>query len=288
MTQPNINKNNNFLKVENKLEEMFAGIEDDRPGSIKIDEIPKELISESVESDNKPELELTNLPKTTKAVKRSIVKNDESCPSPRKKKKQLKKRKQQNKGGKGKNKIGNKFNSSFAASLKEKSKIKEELNETVTKNYKGPFVQVKADGTLSVVNTPMEDDPEKAQNKFKPKKTLHSHNANERNKIRGLHVSTLSKKYDADTTDVSWKCVFCKMGPHKSGLGDLFGPYFVTTTCDDFQLSQIDPENDVFKSKRTKQEMKQRYLGALPVAGVSGNVDGMVRLFCKQFNPIIF
>lgn len=277
MTQPNINKHNHFLKVENKLEEMFAGIEDDRPASIKIDEIPKELIADSVESDNKTELELTNLPKTTKAVKRSIVKNDESCPSPRKKKKQLKKRKQQNKGGKGKNKIGNKFNSS-SASLKEKSKIKEELNETVTKNYKGPFVQVKADGTLTVVNTPMEDDPEKAQNKFKPKKSLHSHNANERNKIRGLHVSTLSKKYDADTTDVSWKCVFCKMGPHKSGLGDLFGPYFVTTTCDDFQLSQIDPENDVFKSKRTKQEMKQRYLGALPVAGVSGIVDGSVSL----------
>lgn len=252
---------------------MFAGIEDDRPASIKIDETPNELIIvEKLDSDNK-EIELTNLPKTTKAVKRPIVKNDESCPSPRKKKKQLKKRKQQNKGGKGKNKIVNKFNSN----LKEKSKIKEEtLNETILRNNKGPFVQVKTDGSLVVVNTPIEDDPEKAQNKFKPKKSLHSHNANERNKIRGLHVSTLSKKYDADTTDVSWKCVFCKMGPHKSGLGDLFGPYFVTTTCDDFQLSQIDPENDVFKSKRTKQEMKQRYLGALPVAGVSGIVDESV------------
>lgn len=259
---------------------MFAGIEDDRPSSTKIDEIPKELIVESLESDCKTELELKNLPKTVKAVKRPIVKNDESCPTPRKKKKQLKKRKQINKGGKGgKNKIGNKFNSG-GSNFKDKSKIKEEtLNETITRNYKGPFVQVKTNGSLIVVNTPTEDDPEKAQNKFKPKKSLHSHNANERNKIRGLHVSTLSKKYDADTTDVSWKCVFCKMGPHKSGLGDLFGPYFVTTTCDDFQFSQTDPEKDVFKSKRTKQEMKQRYLGALPVAGVSGIFDESVSFF---------
>lgn len=45
-------------------------------------------------------------------------------------------------------------------------------------------------------------------------------------------------------------CVFCKLGPHKYGLGALFGPFILSTESEDFQLAQIDPKDDVFKSQR--------------------------------------
>lgn len=47
----------------------------------------------------------------------------------------------------------------------------------------------------------------------------------------GLYSSTLSSRYDAQTADTTWICVFCKRGPHCEGglggqpAGDLFGPY---------------------------------------------------------------
>lgn len=60
-------------------------------------------------------------------------------------------------------------------------------------------------------------------------------NSADRSTIRGLHLSTLSTKYDADTTDTTWMCVFCKQGPHSFGLGDLFGPYLVRTAGEEFE-----------------------------------------------------
>ena len=49
----------------------------------------------------------------------------------------------------------------------------------------------------------------------------------------GLFSSTLSARYDAHTTDITWICVFCKSGPHCSvggggSSGDLFGPYLLS------------------------------------------------------------
>ena len=35
-------------------------------------------------------------------------------------------------------------------------------------------------------------------------------------------------RYDPKKLDPTWICVFCHQGSHHSGLGDLFGPYFVT------------------------------------------------------------
>ncbi|XP_053673950.1 uncharacterized protein CG5098 [Anopheles nili] len=122
--------------------------------------------------------------------------------------------------------------------------------------YKGPYVQVKSDGNHTVINAPInEEDGEKAQNKTK--KFGSGLNSTDRSKIRGLHVSTLSTKYDADTTDTSWMCVFCKIGPHKFRLGDLFGPYIISTSSTEYTQSQIDV--DFFSVRRTRDDLESQH-----------------------------
>uniref|UniRef100_A0A182SPD2 PHD-type domain-containing protein n=1 Tax=Anopheles maculatus TaxID=74869 RepID=A0A182SPD2_9DIPT len=117
----------------------------------------------------------------------------------------------------------------------------------------GPYVQVKADGCHTVINAPLnEEDSDKTQHKTK--KFGNSLSSSERSKIRGLHVSTLSTKYDADTTDTSWMCVFCKTGPHQFRLGDLFGPYIISTASSEYEQSQLDV--DYFSLRRTRDDLE--------------------------------
>lgn len=128
---------------------------------------------------------------------------------------------------------------------------KEKTSKSKQKNEQaGPILQLLKDGSFNIVNqsTNGDDDNEKAQNKLK--KTMNNHNA-DRHKIRGrgLHVSTLSNKYDADTKDVTWVCVFCKLGPHKHELGDLFGPYIVSTDSEEYKTCQQDLKTDPFSNK---------------------------------------
>ena len=42
-------------------------------------------------------------------------------------------------------------------------------------------------------------------------------------------LSTLASQYDLSLSDKSWVCALCHKGPHYRGLGDLFGPYFIST-----------------------------------------------------------
>ena len=44
--------------------------------------------------------------------------------------------------------------------------------------------------------------------------------------VRMFH-STMAKDYDCINADPSYVCVFCHEQPHRHGLGDLFGPYWV-------------------------------------------------------------
>lgn len=123
-----------------------------------------------------------------------------------------------------------------------KPKVKENTKSKV-KVDAAPFLQIQRDGSFSIVNQTAngDDDTEKANNK--PKKIT-----NEKHKhIRGLHVSTLSNKYDADKRDTTWICVFCKLEPHKFKLGDLFGPYIISKTSKEYSLCLEDPKNDIFK-----------------------------------------
>lgn len=278
-------KDHSFEEVENKLEEMFAGIEDDRPFAISTESATKptddNIIKIPYDSDSIKDDE-----KSVSTVTKKPVAAAASINKPTIKKKIV--RKTSGGGGGGKKGIKtNSKNSSKHGNGKAKFKTKDDTAATSSltadagqnvQKYKGPFVQVKADGSSTVVNTPITE--EIAEQKSKMKKSFANSCTNDRSKIRGLHVSTLSMKYDADTTDKTWICVFCKMGPHKYGLGDLFGPYIMTTTCDEYQLSQIDPKDDEFKSKRTKVDMIQKR--GLPV--VAAAVGGPSTSSCSGSN----
>lgn len=252
-----------YLQVENKLEEMFAGIEENEEPKIEpnASQVKPTSVSEDLPSSKEIVKENTNPVK--KSNKRKITNGKSDSGSPVRKKKASSKRGGKNcnvnnkNTGKNAKKNGSKLNKS-----NNQSKVSVKDDSTATENgismakYKGPFVQVKLDGSLNIINAPInEDDTDKPQNKIK--KSIHSNNS-ERNKIRGMHVSTLSMKYDADTTDASWMCVYCKMGPHKSNLGDLFGPYIVTTNCEEFKASQYNTIEDLFNAKRTKESMASK------------------------------
>ena len=40
----------------------------------------------------------------------------------------------------------------------------------------------------------------------------------------------MNKNYNPRNADESWLCVFCRKPSHFSGLGDLFGPYYIDST----------------------------------------------------------
>ncbi|XP_026841732.1 uncharacterized protein CG5098 isoform X2 [Drosophila persimilis] len=120
--------------------------------------------------------------------------------------------------------------------------------------FKSPFILIKPDGSVSIKNTHSAEDVNEKQTKAK--KAPH-----ERKSLRGMHSSTLSNRYDADTTDSTWICVFCKRGPHKMGLGDLFGPYLVSIDCEEYRAALQAPGSQdfdgVFVSKRRREDMVQ-------------------------------
>ncbi|XP_055611463.1 uncharacterized protein CG5098 [Uranotaenia lowii] len=304
--KPQLNKIENdksYEEIENKLEEMFAGIEENIPVCSKTSNVrDKKLSSPAKQSSTDSNDILTELaekfdgstplareelgetpcdspvPSTsgtqkkvlTPAAKRANV-GKSSGPPPSKRKKVLKKKPSQTKGASFA--AAEERAASFGAKCGKKPNAKGNGKKTAAKNgkskqsdtgngsdlngkYRGPFIQVKSDGCHSVINAPInEDDSEKAQNKTK--KYNSSMNNSERSKIRGLHVSTLSTKYDADTTDTSWMCVFCKMGPHKMRMGDLFGPYIISVKSREFEQSQTDEE--YFNVKRTRESLASKF-----------------------------
>lgn len=115
---------------------------------------------------------------------------------------------------------------------------KQQSQKTVEESsYKGPYIQFKKDGFFTVVNSSKnEDEDSEKQGISKSKKPIY-----DKTKIRSFHVSTLSHKYDADKADKTWVCVYCKYGPHKQNLGDLFGPYVVTTNNEEYKFHLMSP-----------------------------------------------
>ncbi|XP_060522444.1 uncharacterized protein CG5098 [Cylas formicarius] len=131
---------------------------------------------------------------------------------------------------------------------------------------RGPFVQIKGPRdspiSVSVVNTPLGGDEDGDRKPLKAKKFHDDSEYRHKVRSKGLHCSTLSNKYDAQTKDATWICAFCKRGPHASELtgpsligesippGDLFGPYIITTQCPEFERRLDDPYDRQFKSKK--------------------------------------
>ncbi|XP_017483121.1 PREDICTED: uncharacterized protein CG5098, partial [Rhagoletis zephyria] len=147
---------------------------------------------------------------------------------------------------------------------------------------KSPFILVKQDGSISVVNAPLnaEDINEKHAGARQLKKPPGAAGyAHDRKNLRGLHSSTLSTKYDADTTDSTWICVFCKRGPHRMGLGDLFGPYLVTVDCEEYKAAIKAPDSldldSIFLSKRRRIDMVQTNPRNLPVVPAKNSALGI-------------
>ena len=48
-------------------------------------------------------------------------------------------------------------------------------------------------------------------------------------------------RYDSRKPDLSWVCVFCHQGSHHAGLGDLFGPYLVSSSAVDIPARNTTP-----------------------------------------------
>lgn len=108
---------------------------------------------------------------------------------------------------------------------------KNQQHREIDNKNRSPFILVNSNGGVTVVNTLTQDD---FNEKYTRTRKLNNY-VYERKTVKGCHSSTLSNRYDADTADSSWICVFCKNGPHKKGLGDLFGPYIISTECDEYQ-----------------------------------------------------
>lgn len=105
---------------------------------------------------------------------------------------------------------------------------------------KGPFVHITGSKNnfinAQIVNVPREEDEEKIKEKRKiigsgltgkSKRSFHKNNLDYRGKVcsTGLFNSTLSVRYDAYTSDVTWICVFCKKGPHFALLSNATSPH---------------------------------------------------------------
>lgn len=237
--------NPNDVLIEDQLEQMFADSKDgEAPPPVILTE-PEGVVAVA-ESVVPKENKKKKTPMKMKAPRKKKTDGEK----PDKKKKQIPttgaKLKNGKPGKKGKsNDIDNKSDV--------KPKPKENGGKSKVKPDVAPFVQIQKDGTFAIVNQTAngDDDTEKSVNKSKK-----GANADKNKVIRGLHVSTLSIKYDADKRDTTWVCVFCKLGPHKHKLGDLFGPYIISKTSEDYTHCLQDPAKDIFRQKNNNKFSK--------------------------------
>ncbi|GLV32952.1 uncharacterized protein CBL_08986 [Carabus blaptoides fortunei] len=291
-----------FVAVENELEKMFAGIADSELQSasdpLAIASTSQSLLldnvtstSNDVASGSRRKSNSTHKrgrPKGSKNSSRRASESNSTDSTPRKKHKASKKYEDLDE-------VSAKL--SLQSTSKKKSKKsaaaggKLQLNnkpDVVKDVYsydsgsnasssrsKGPFIQIKGPRdspiSVSIVNTPChEDDPDKPGKQVKNKKFHDDSEYRHKVRSKGLHCSTLSNKYDAQTRDATWICVFCKRGPHATdpdlpgpsqftldtpqySPGDLFGPYIISTDCAEYHRRSEDPFDAQFKSKKSGQ-----------------------------------
>lgn len=293
--------NPHFVEVENKLEEMFAGIEDSSDplkseGQQQLHECKTTDLLEDTEPSTSQMQDVTStsndflstsIKKTLKRGKRKSSRRSSECNSiettPKKKKvdKKSSKSSPMSKSGKSPSKsktkksINGKQLHAKLEQMKDVYAYDSGSNASSSKS-RGPFIHIKGPRdsplSVSVVNAPLtEEDLEK---KLHKSKKFHD-DSEYRHKVRsrGLHCSTLSNKYDAQTRDASWMCAFCKRGPHTTEIkgsstisastlqsttpsGDLFGPYVITNQSPEFERRYDDPYDLQFKSKKVKRNIE--------------------------------
>ena len=280
--------NTQFVEVENKLEEMFAGIEDssdplkiDTEGKMedlsKLEDNPASTSQDNVTSTSNDLTVVKKSPKKGKRKQRRTQSRRNSDISTE----STPKKKAAKKAGKAALKSSKLKKNSKIEAMKDVYAYDSGSNASSSKS-RGPFIQIRGPRdsplSVSVINTPTnDDDPDK-----KTHKTKKFHDDSEyRHKVRtkGLHCSTLSNQYDAQTKDASWICAFCKRGPHATELtgptinnsvpapGDLFGPYFITTNSPEFERRLDDPYDKQFKSKKIARTLDSNAVNVVKVTG---------------------
>ncbi len=96
--------------------------------------------------------------------------------------------------------------------------------------FGGPFVHVegkaKSPKWNNIINSSL--DPLRPKEGSPSKKNGFDDRERQRRVSEFGVTSTIDPAYDARRADQSWACIFCKRPTHFRGLGDLFGPYFVS------------------------------------------------------------
>ncbi|RVE45929.1 hypothetical protein evm_009402 [Chilo suppressalis] len=198
-----------FVEVENQLEKMFAGIEEQEPS----DETKPEQETAKAKKRRKSAPTKGDRKAARRASRASTADEGPRRKNPRKKETKAKKRDAP---------VKDAYDSGSNAS---------------SSRSRGPYIQIRGprDSPLSVsvinAQTGEEEDPSTTRRKT---------GEEFRNglRARGLHASTLGLRYDATTPDATWRCAFCDRGPHAQGLGDLFGPYTIDNDCEEYRSAE--------------------------------------------------
>jgi len=94
----------------------------------------------------------------------------------------------------------------------------------------------------------------------KPSKSRAICDKEQRAKVSNFgHSSTLSRQYDHKNLDDSWVCVFCNQTTHWKGLGDLFGPYWISSNLIKTpQKKRPEPEIKASQVEGAKKNKRRR------------------------------
>lgn len=131
-----------------------------------------------------------------------------------------------------------------------------------TKVFSGPYVHITGSKesplSITVVNVAPRGEEEKDQKNQKPKRDYTNATNSIQRKHRVGHSSTLSPSYDAFNRDKTWVCAFCLKGSHHQGLGDLYGPYYITDSKENKAItSEYNPSEKVSTSKTSSPSTPQ-------------------------------
>lgn len=287
-------KATNFVEVENKLEEMFAGIEENSALSDESKVSERKSFPESASTSASTSTS-TNTSAQQTAVDNVTSTSSEPLTPPKGAKNPAGKRQKRNKAAQDavnkKKKAAKKMKANKAQvvvkgtpkKLKLKSKKAEVAavasikdvyaydsgSNTSSTKSRGPFVQIKGPRdspiAVNIINAPAQEDDSEKRAGIKAKK--YHDDSEYRFKVKGskgLHSSTLSNKYDAQTRDATWICAFCKRGPHETQFpgppGDLFGPYVIG----ELEKRLNDPFDRQFKSKKQLRALDQARSAVVP------------------------
>ncbi|KAK3909379.1 hypothetical protein KUF71_019434 [Frankliniella fusca] len=282
------------LDVESQLEALFAGIADEGTSSKSLQ--PEPVSSSNLQGTPNVAAVLESKGSTGKKGKGKTngvhgTSSTETSPKKKRKKRPIKPWEEDKK--KKKKKVG----PSKSKYVKEASC--DSASNASFSRAKGPVVHIEgtrgAPTALSVVNAPYRQDDEDNDSK---KKTI---NSNRIGKIRavegklsssGLCGNTLVSRYEANSSDPRWVCVFCKKGCHVDGLGDLFGPYLINHDTELENSLDLEAESDRKKDKKNKRSGigQTGVYGLLAIPPLSGEQAQFMVYFhenCGVWSPSI-